>query len=354
MSAIRRIDNLLEILIDKKTEHKLDKEYDDIETTIIYMKDTGKRYVIDMRPSEASSELSAKGIITKVHNGHHTNCTFRSHGFQLINQFTTLNTKDFYMNPNDKIQHVYYKEIESTIKTLTGAQFVKAFEHQVRSTGSTPEYATVSVGVAAHGAHVDFTQYSALNAFQTVLPDVPKDGNDYTKGRFAIINVWRNISDTNAIQNYHLAMMDARTAMAPDDFIKYDYVPPNGAYRVESYYLNASSAAHHEWYYFPAMNKNELLVFMQYDSDFHSQSRHVFHTAIYDPTYDDSNNTDFSRESIELRLAAFFPTHSPNTIPILEALSKSKRKRQDATCVYISRAKKGNHMRSKTLYNIRL
>ena len=82
--------------------------------------------------------------------------------------------------------------------------------------------------------------------------------------------------------------------------------------------MNASnvSSAYHKWYYFPAMKKNELLVFMQYDSDFQSQSRHVFHTAIYDPTFG-LEKGDLYRESVELRLIAFFPKHTPNTIPDL-------------------------------------
>lgn len=60
------------------------------------------------------------------------------------------------------------------------------------------------------------------------------------------------------------------------------------------------------------MHKNELLVFMQFDSDWQNPSRHTFHTAIKDPTATEQSPP---RESIEVRMIAFFPKHTPNTIP---------------------------------------
>ena len=181
-----------------------------------------------MRNPNSNNDLSPKGIFTKVFNARTANCLFKSHGFQLINQKTSLCTKDFYTNPNGIIQCTYYKEIECVIKELTNAQFVKAFEHQIRSNGPKPKYAKVDVSQVADGAHCDFTPFAAINAFRNTLSSVPNDDIDYSHGRFAVINVWRNISDINRIQNYHLAVMDARTVIAPDDFIKYEFIPNNG------------------------------------------------------------------------------------------------------------------------------
>ena len=62
------------------------------------------------------------------------------------------------------------------------------------------------------------------------------------------------------------------------------------------------------------MHKNEILVFMQYDSDWRSAARYTFHTAITDPTVNDMKEVP-PRESIEARLIAFFPDFEPNTIP---------------------------------------
>ena len=74
-------------------------------------------------------------------------------------------------------------------------------------------------------------------------------------------------------------------------------------------------------YYFPGMHKNELLVFMQFDSDWQNPSRHTFHTAIKDPT---ASAQAPPRQSIECRLIAFFPKHSPNTIPKAQEVLKGQ------------------------------
>ena len=78
-----------------------------------------------------------------------------------------------------------------------------------------------------------------------------------------------------------------------------------------SYYLDYKRAECHKWYYFPKMKKDEILLFKQFDSDPEVQGRFGFHTAIHDPNAD--KNTP-KRESIEVRLIAFFPKHEPNTI----------------------------------------
>ena len=279
MTALQLIDHLLTKLIERTIN---DTEY--IETTIIYMKDTGKRYVIDM--ARGNTVCEPIGIFTKIQNGRTINCTLKTNGFQLLSQRTALSTMEFYQNAQDLIQSLYYKEIETLIQKLTGAPIVRAFEHQIRcSSDSAPESATESVGAAAHGAHCDFTLFSALRVYESMLLSLPNQGMDYKRGRFAVINVWRNISDSEPIRNYHLAVMDGQSVVAPDDFIKYDFIP-NDSNRIESYYLNAARASNHKWFYFPEMMKDEVLVFMQYDSDYQSSVRYTFHTAIYDPTYE--------------------------------------------------------------------
>ena len=72
------------------------------------------------------------------------------------------------------------------------------------------------------------------------------------------------------------------------------------------------------------MVKNELLVFIQYDSDFKAPARYGFHTAIKDPN---AKTGHPARESIECRLVAFFPKHTPNTIP--KAMRKEEQELKD-------------------------
>lgn len=313
MAAIQSVDGLLDTFAASEDDEKESKTYGDIETNLVYAKDEGIRFSYDF--DKKKNIMSLKPIKHKVLNGRNAGCMFGSHGFQLLNQKTSLSTKDFYTNPDKIIENKYYKEIEETVKALTGAQFVTTMHHQVRAAGTKPQdaHATVNVAAPVHAIHCDYTPYHANKSLQSAIPKLPKDdGIDYTKGRFAVINVWRNISDTNTIQNDHLAVMDGRSAVAPDDFLKYDYI--GSGHKNESYHLNADHQQFHKWYYFPGMKKNELLVFMQYDSDFQAASRFGFHTAIQDPTADPVNGP--KRESIDARIIAFFPKHTPNTIPI--------------------------------------
>jgi hypothetical protein len=57
----------------------------------------------------------------------------------------------------------------------------------------------------------------------------------------------------------------------------------------------------HEWWYFPDMNRDEILFFVFNDSD-HDRAWRVVHTAFRDPTVE----TATSRHSIEVRTCAFF------------------------------------------------
>ena len=84
------------------------------------------------------------------------------------------------------------------------------------------------------------------------------------------------------------------------DFVYYDVTESNS----ETFQMSPHHAKHaHSWYYFPQMTADEALVFMQYDSDTTSRCRYTTHSSLT------VNNefTDYPRESIEVRLVAFFP-----------------------------------------------
>eukprot|EP00794_Sanderia_malayensis_P014979 gene14979-16522_t len=129
--------------------------------------------------------------------------------------------------------------------------------------------------------------------------------------------VWRNISDDSPVQNDHLAVCDGRTVAAPDDFIPCDVIATN--FKFEIYNLDLKRREFHEWYYYPNMVKEEVVVFMQYDSDPRSRARYTFHTAVKSQ-YAKANAPP--RESIECRSIVFFPNHQPNTIPQNDAFKE--------------------------------
>ena len=163
-----------------------------------------------------------------------------------------------------------------------------------------------TVGQPAGVAHCDYTVRNAISLFDGMAKA------DYRKGRYAVINVWRNISESSPIQNDHLAMCDARTVIAPDDFVHCDVIHPDHV--SETYHLDPGQNCFHEWYYYPNMVKNEVLVFMQYDSNSRTKTRYTFHTSLQSPH---APKDAAPRESIECRCIAFFPHHEPNTIPAI-------------------------------------
>ena len=161
-----------------------------------------------------------------------------------------------------------------------------------------------TMGEPAIVAHSDYTVRSAVSLFDSMAKA------EYRKGRYAVINVWRSVSENHPIQNDHLAMCDARTIIAPDDFVNCDVIYPDHV--SETYRLDPGHNCFHEWYYFPNMVKNEVLIFMQYDSNSRSKTRYTFHTSMQNPN---APKDAAPRQSIECRCLAFFPHHEPNTIP---------------------------------------
>ena len=160
------------------------------------------------------------------------------------------------------------------------------------------------MGQPAGVVHCDYTVRNAISLFDSMAKA------EYRKGRYAVINVWRSVSEKYPIQNDHLAMCDARTVIAPDDFVHCDVIYPDHV--SETYRLDPGQNCFHEWYYFPNMVKNEVLIFMQYDSNSRSKTRYTFHTSMQNPN---AAKDAPPRQSIECRCLAFFPHHEPNTIP---------------------------------------
>ena len=145
--------------------------------------------------------------------------------------------------------------------------------------------------------HTDYHPHTANNVFLSILQSSVKP----KKGRFAIVNAWRNISDQPITQN-DLALCDARSLVAPDDFIDTEF--KTEAYGVNlQYRLNYQNAHRHRWYYYPLMTKDEFLLFKQYDSKRDITGRYCFHSALNSPS---ENQNLPTRQSIEVRVLLFF------------------------------------------------
>lgn len=264
---------------------------------LTYTRDVGKRQIafVGERPSDLE-EVANVAVLKNINNGREFDCSLKTHGFELLQCRTKICKKEFYEKSDAWIREHYYAEIQDLIKRATGASKVIPFHHLVRHSGDPGKPGPASV------AHCDYSRRIALTQFDDMA------SNDCRQGRYIVINAWRNISETQ-IGNHHLACLNASTVTAPDDFVTFDLQLENGDI-TEQYRLDPGHHEYHQWFYFPGMKRDEVLLFMQYDSNSRSRARYTFHTSIEVPGVQST-----PRESIELRCIAFFPDFQPNTIP---------------------------------------
>ena len=132
--------------------------------------------------------------------------TLDTKGFELV-QFPTK-VKDF--REDDEVISVYYKEVEEMLKQVTGATRVIVFDHNLRESKLTltndhtfgKKNTASSSLVRVHGDYSEFSgperlrMLTKVRSATGVLVD-PEEAAPLLKRRFSLINVWRNIEDTN-------------------------------------------------------------------------------------------------------------------------------------------------------------
>ncbi|MDC0994472.1 CmcJ/NvfI family oxidoreductase [Pseudomonadales bacterium] len=230
-------------------------------------------------------------------------------GFELLEN--TVPSYDFL--DHQEVITRYYRDCEEIVAEATGGK-VWAFDHNIRSAGGLAEKRRVKGGQdvqgPAHIVHGDYTLRSARDrliqlteassvndTLRQVVPEgqglIPKDAanpalND--GGRFAIINVWRNI-EAEPVATHPLALCDGQSVQ-PEDLVVFEIHMPD---RVGENYW-AKYDKRHLFYCYPAMTRSEALLIKQWDSaGLLAQSRGAkadymadgpctfsFHSAFYD------------------------------------------------------------------------
>jgi hypothetical protein len=141
---------------------------------------------------------------------------------------------------------------------------------------------------AAGRIHNDYTETSGQKRFE-ILP--LEDRIRASAQRFAIVTIWRSIG--GKIVDTPLAVCDARSisvkVLVVADLRYRD--------RTGELYLVRESTRH-RWAYFSEMDRNEALVFKQYDSQVNGVARFTPHTAFDLP--DIPPNAPL-RQSVEIR-----------------------------------------------------
>jgi hypothetical protein len=142
--------------------------------------------------------------------------------------------------------------------------------------------------------------YSLQSAPRCVHDHMPEEAEELLRHRVVEINVWR--ASRGPIQESPLAGCDARS-IAQEHVVPTDLVYPHRVGETYSFTYNPN----HRWYYFPDMQRNEVVLLKCYDSKEEGRARFIAHTSFADPT---SLPDAQPRESIEVRALVFFaPEH---------------------------------------------
>jgi len=193
---------------------------------------------------------------------------------------------------DDAIRRIYYAEAAECIKRATGAAKVVVFDHTLRS--ARPNQDEPGVREPGSRVHNDQTFVSGPRRVRDHLPT--EEARERLQRRHAIINFWRPI--TYAVQNWPLAMCDARS-IAAWDLVPTDLVYPDKVGETYSFVYNPD----HRWYYYPDLVPEEVLLLKIYDSRTDGTARLTAHTAFDDPS---SRPGAPPRRSIELRTLVFW------------------------------------------------
>ena len=265
-----------------------------LEAPVNYLENTGEKpvtYLYEPPPGVPIRSGHTTKHWIKIHNGRLAadELTLDRQGFALIRHHTQVS--NFY-DP-DEVTRVYYPEVERLLTDATGAVRVHVFDHNVRCR----PMAKRGENGAREPVKFAHNDYTLISGPQRVRDLLPAEADDLLKHRFAEINVWRPIR--GPVEESPLAVCDA-SSMTLRDFVATDLRYRDRTGEVYSVAFNPN----HRWFYFPQMERDEVLLLKCYDSADDGRARFTAHTGIDDPT---SAADAIPRESIEVRTLVFFP-----------------------------------------------
>jgi hypothetical protein len=211
-------------------------------------------------------------------------------GFRLVSHTSSIT--DF-ENSDDVAAH-HPTEIVQLLLAQTGADAVFVTAPGIlRFSERSARSGELDNSLPARFVHIDATAQTSEGFARQNLPE------DRKFRRYAHFNIWRSFSGPP--QDVPLAVCDARS-VALDDLLVADAIfdPPGGAphWSFESWIV--AHNPQHEWHWFSAMTRNEVIIFKTSDSEYGNAVPHV---AFDDPSV---TETCHPRASIEMRAVAYW------------------------------------------------
>lgn len=194
---------------------------------------------------------------------------------------------------DDEVRLVYYPEMETLVKQVTGAAKAVVFDHTIR-VGDPEKQAARKVRAPVANVHNDFTTRSAPQRVRDLLP--ADEAEARLQKRYGSINIWRPLREP--VETKPLAICEYHSIRDED------LIPAERNYgdRIGGV-LNLAHHPDQRWYYFPKMECEEVVILKCYDSLTDGTARWTCHGAFDDPT---SPANAAPRESIEIRTLYFF------------------------------------------------
>ena len=259
--------------------------------------------------------------------------TLSRNGFELLTRPLEGGELNFF--DQQQVVRDYYQQCAAVVEEATGGRAF-AFDHNVRSAQGKTSQQRIAGGQAVqaplHFVHGDYTLASApqrlrdlamppgsndtlrsvLAANESLIPHETVEKALSGSGRFAIINLWRNIGQ-EPVATHPLALCDGQS-VNPKDLVVFEihYQDRIG----ENYFARHSN--NHHWFYYPRMTGDEALLIKQWDSagplarsggstgdatDPEAPCTFSFHSAFEDPaTPPDAPD----RRSIEVRCVVIY------------------------------------------------
>jgi hypothetical protein len=207
--------------------------------------------------------------------------TLEANGFEIVAHSVDDPTIDFF--DHDTVARTYYPQCAEVVRVASGAAHVAAFDHNIRSASGKESKQRIDGGQQvqgpAHLVHGDYTLTSAPQRLRDLTK--PSTANDTLRkllgdgeslldadavelaisdGRFAIINLWRNIVE-EPVATHPMALCDAAT-VSPEELVVFEV---HYADRIGENYF-AKHSDDHRWYTYPGLTRDEALLIKQWDS----------------------------------------------------------------------------------------
>jgi hypothetical protein len=208
-------------------------------------------------------------------------CTLATSGFEM--RLRPLTRQDLNFLDHEQVVRHYYPECAEIVREASGASLAAAFDHNIRSAVGKRSGQRIEGGQQVQGparvVHGDYTLTSAPQRLRDLAR--PPTGNDTLRtvlaegqslldadaveqalasGRFAIINLWRNIA-AEPVATQPLALCDA-ASVRPEHLVVFEihYTDRIG----ENYFAKHHNG--HRWYFYPGLTRSEALLIKQWDS----------------------------------------------------------------------------------------